>query len=146
APRERPPLEGGTPPADGMSTMIEKTDAELVVMAREGDVDAFAALVDRHREAIVRLARRLVVNADDAQDVAQEAFISAFQRLETLRDSDRFGPWLRRIAVNAARQRWRQGEQLSLELVWGDASSLGCENGAAESAGEQLRARVREAL
>lgn len=115
-------------------------------MAREGDVDAFAGLVDRHREAIVRLARRLALSADDAQDVAQEAFISPFQRLETLRDSARFGAWLRRIAVNAARQRWRQGDQLSLELFWGDASSLGCEDGAADSASEQLRARVQEAL
>jgi RNA polymerase sigma factor (sigma-70 family) len=103
--------------------MVERTDAELVAQARAGDVDAFAALVDRHREAIVRLARRRVVSVDDAQDVAQEAFVSAFQRLETLRDGARFGAWLRQIAVNAARQRWRQGEQLSPE--WRVTASLG---------------------
>jgi RNA polymerase sigma-70 factor (ECF subfamily) len=125
--------------------MIERTDAELVARARAGDLDAFAALVNRHRGAIVRLARRLVVSVDDAQDVAQEAFVSAFQNLATLRDGARFGAWLRRIAVNAARQRWRQGEQLSLEVLWDDGCATWPENRVVESAGE-LRTRVWDAL
>lgn len=126
--------------------MIERTDAELVAQARAGDLDAFAAIVNRHRAAIVRLARRLVVSVDDAQDVAQETFVSAFQNLATLRDGARFGAWLRRIAVNAARQRWRQGEQLSLEALWEEGLADRLPDCGAQRASEQLRARVWDAL
>ena len=77
------------------------TEETLVRRAQGGERAAFAILVSRHRAAVAALARRaLGNNADDAQDVAQEAFLYAFQRLGELRDPAHFGPWLRRLTLS----------------------------------------------
>ena len=68
-----------------------------------GEQAAFAALVARYRPRIADLAyRALGGNADDAQDVSQETFLYAFQRLGDLREPSRFGPWLRSITLSLA--------------------------------------------
>jgi len=76
-------------------------DAPLVRAARSGDVGAFERLVERHREVVTRVAAR-VVGEDDAEDVAQDAFLRAFHRLEAFRDEAAFRTWLLTIAHNAA--------------------------------------------
>jgi RNA polymerase sigma-70 factor (ECF subfamily) len=71
------------------------TDKALIRQALGGHHAAFARLAERHRDAVTRLAlRALNGNRDDAQDVAQEALMYAFQHLPGLRDPSRFGPWL----------------------------------------------------
>ncbi len=79
----------------------ERTDAELVAAAREGDRRAFGALYGRYRRAVhaVVLAR---VRPEDAGDVVQDAFLLAMRRLPSLRDDGAFGGWLLMIARNRA--------------------------------------------
>ena len=77
-------------------------DAALVADAIGGDADAFDTLVRRHQRRAVAVAYRLLGNVDDASDVAQDAFLRAFQRLEQLADPRRFAPWLMRIVGNLA--------------------------------------------
>src|SRR4051794_28068599 len=123
------------------------TDAELVTRAQEGNPDAFAVLVERHRDAIIRLLRRFVTSADDAQDLAQETFVSAFQHLSALRDGARFGPWLRRIALNAARQWWRHEACASLETLRDESAITGSNGSHAFDAGlERVREHVHDSL
>lgn len=126
---------------------MEISDIDLVVRAQAGDPQAFAPLVDRYRTEIVRLVRRFARGADDAQDLAQEAFVAAFQHLPTLREPEKFAPWLHRIALNAARQWWRRESQISLEPLWDD-SELAPASGArgADASLERLRALVQDAL
>ena len=76
-------------------------DRELVQRARDGDEVAFAELVDRHSAVVHRVAAR-VVGADDADDVAQDAFLRAFHRLERFRGESPFRAWLLRIVQNTA--------------------------------------------
>ncbi len=65
-----------------------------------GDESAFAELV-RRRQAIIRtLMRQLNGNTDSADDLAQEAFLQAWQKLHTLKSTKAFGGWLRQIAIN----------------------------------------------
>ena len=88
--------------------MVE--DLELVRRAKAGDMKAFSELVLRHQKALVRLALRYMKDVDRAEDVAQEAFIKAFQKLDTFEERSAFKSWLFRIAINTAHNRLRSEE------------------------------------
>ena len=75
-------------------------DIQIVAQVLEGDTGAFSALVQRHHERVYRTAYSLVGDLDEADDLAQEAFIKAFRALRRFRGQSRFSTWLHRIAVN----------------------------------------------
>ena len=77
-------------------------DLELVRLARAGDVAAFGELVERNRRAVFRAALAAVGSATDADDVAQEAFITAFQKLDGFRGEASFKTWLLSITWRKA--------------------------------------------
>ena len=82
-------------------------DAPLVRLARAGDRDAFAALVDRHQRAAWRVAMAALGRHEEAEDAAQDGFLAAWQRLESLSDEARFRPWLLSIVWRKALDRRR---------------------------------------
>lgn len=75
-------------------------DARLVEEVRRGNTDAFGELVKRYETRVVRVIRRFVTDQEQSRDLAQEAFMRSFRRLDQFDPSRRFGPWLFRIAVN----------------------------------------------
>ncbi len=77
-------------------------DSPLVAMVRQGDGSACDVLVRRYQRRAVAVAYRILGNIEDASDVAQDAFIRAFDRIEQLSDDARFGPWMLRIVSNLA--------------------------------------------
>jgi RNA polymerase sigma-70 factor (ECF subfamily) len=79
-----------------------EADAALAQRAAAGDRDAFGALVAHHQAAVRRLTRAVTGDAHDGDDAAQDAFLSALDRIETYDPERPFGPWLMRIATNAA--------------------------------------------
>lgn len=91
--------------------MSEPTAGErevwLLDRARRGDANAFEALLRTHRGGVLNLAWRIVGDPDAAQDVAQEALISAWRQLPRFRGGASFATWLYRITVNAARAHLR---------------------------------------
>ena len=78
------------------------TIAELVLAAQAGDREAFGELFERYRPTIVALALRRVRNADEAEELAQDVFVQAMQKLHQLRVPDAFGGWLRQIVHRMA--------------------------------------------
>jgi RNA polymerase sigma-70 factor (ECF subfamily) len=78
------------------------TDAAAVALARDGDSEAFRALVERHSCAVYRLAHRMTGNPQDAEDVVQETFLKAYRQLGRFESRANFGTWLHRIAVNCS--------------------------------------------
>jgi RNA polymerase sigma-70 factor, ECF subfamily len=74
----------------------------------EQRADAFRRLADGQLEDAYRLASAILGGPNEARDVVHDAFIAAWQAWPTLRDQDRFGPWFRRIVVNACRDRLRR--------------------------------------
>src|SRR3954449_1085440 len=78
------------------------TDTTAVALARDGDSDAFRALVDRHSRAVYRLPHRMNRNPQDAEDVVQETFLKAYRQLGRFESRANFGTWLHRIAVNCS--------------------------------------------
>jgi RNA polymerase sigma-70 factor (ECF subfamily) len=82
-------------------TSIGSTDdASLVLASKAGDITAFDELVTRYDRKLLRIAQHIIHNLDDAQDVVQEAFLKAFQKLGKFRGDSKFSTWLFRIVVN----------------------------------------------
>lgn len=82
--------------------MAALREAELVRRAKGGDLDAFQELVAQHERRIYTLARRIVGQEQDAEDVTQQAFLSALENLSAFREEAGFATWLTRIATHAA--------------------------------------------
>jgi RNA polymerase sigma factor (sigma-70 family) len=101
-------------------------DAELVERSRKADADAFGALVERHQQLVFGVALARCHDPALAEDVAQEAFVTAWRDLDRLRDGDRVGSWVagiaRNLASSAVRQRVRK-EAIALPAPAGDAAS-----------------------
>ncbi len=83
-------------------------DLEFVLLCRNGDVDAFEVLVERHQKRMLNIAYRMTDNYDDACDVVQEAFLSAFKSIKKFRGEARFSTWLTGILINHAKNRLKQ--------------------------------------
>src|SRR5947208_3345850 len=81
---------------------MELTDAAAVSRARGGDADAFRLLVDRHSNAVFRVAYRMTGNEHDADDVVQETLLRAYRQLARFEERANFGTWLHRIAINCS--------------------------------------------
>ena len=85
--------------------MLQYDDQEIVQLILAGDTDAFNVLVDRYQARAYNLCLRMLGDGDAAADVAQDAFISAYRHLPSLRGE--FRPWLMRIVANACRDALR---------------------------------------
>ena len=107
---------------------------------RAGDEEAFAALMGRWERPVKSLVARIVLNASEAEELAQEAFVRLWRRREDFRPGAEFRPWLLAIAVNLARNRvrwWRRRPSVDLD-AWlesgGDAADVAGGAGALERA------------
>ncbi len=78
----------------------EPGDGELVRSAKRGDLGAFEMLVERYQRRATAVSYRLLSNREDAMDVVQDSFLKAFDKLDSLTQPSRFGPWLMRIVSN----------------------------------------------
>jgi RNA polymerase sigma-70 factor, ECF subfamily len=92
-------------PPPGSTDRVSET--ELISRARAGDTDAFGELVELHQAAVYRAARAALQSADEAEDVAQEAFVAAYRKLGEFRGDASFKTWLLAITWNHARTRRR---------------------------------------
>jgi RNA polymerase sigma-70 factor (ECF subfamily) len=97
---------GDAHPTVGPAPTVDP-DAECVARAVQGDVAAFEELVRRHHRQIYRTSLGVTGNAEDAEDVAQNTFLKAFQHLGSFERHARFTTWLTRIAINEALERVR---------------------------------------
>lgn len=95
------------------------TEQELVLAARQGDDSAFEELVRAYEKKVYHLSLRMCGDQEDAFEIAQEAFFSAWRGLKFFRGDSSFSTWLYRLTSNAAvdflRRKRRQGEGVSLD-------------------------------
>jgi RNA polymerase sigma-70 factor, ECF subfamily len=104
---------GAAPPDGGGSV---PSDVELVLRAREGDTEAFEQVFARHHERVLRLVYSVLRNPMDTEEVAQDVFLTVFQKIQTFRGDSSFTTWLHRIAVNAALMHRRRVRRASTEI------------------------------
>jgi len=88
--------------AEARRSIERVTDEELVLLARQGDPDAFDQLVARHQSAVYRAALAALRVREDAEEVAQDAFIRAWRALDRFRGESSFRTWILRITWNRA--------------------------------------------
>lgn len=98
-------------------------EAQLVEDARRGDQAAFGELVLRYERRVVRVILQFVRDFELAQDLAQETFLRAYQRLDQFDPARRFGPWLFRIGVNLTLDHLRKRKRRGWFSLFTDASA-----------------------
>lgn len=91
--------------------MLDITDGELMTRVREGDHDAFAAIVDRYRNPLVNYLTHLDGSRDRAEEWAQEAFIRLYQHADRYHHEGKLAPYLFRIATNLVRSEQRRSRR-----------------------------------
>src|SRR5580704_15555748 len=89
-----------------------REEYELVAAANRGDSAAFGALCKQAANSVFHMARRMMRNNEDAEDVVQESFQQAFVHLKSFNGDSRFSTWLSRIAINAALMKLRKKHHL----------------------------------
>ncbi len=95
-----------------MANSPTSDDAALVARAREGDREAFTDLVMHYQVPLYNMALRMVGSRDDAADIAQEAFLRAWEKLRTLKGNP-FKPWIFQIAVNLCYDHFRRRKRVA---------------------------------
>ena len=131
---------------------MDATEAAAVLArARQGDSEAFRALVERHGRSVFRLAFRMTGNEQDAEDVVQESFLRAYRQLGRFESRANFGTWLYRIVANcsvdlmrAKQARHDQSRSESLDTADGVSVDAPGPERLAESA--EVERRVADAL
>lgn len=90
-------------PLDALNNIIEDNDIDIVNRCRQGQTEAFSELVRRHQKKMINFAYRMIGEYDQACDVVQEAFLSAYRSLGSFRGNALFSTWLCGIVLNQAR-------------------------------------------
>jgi RNA polymerase sigma-70 factor (ECF subfamily) len=126
--------------------VVADTDSRLVARAREGDAGAFGELVRRHLRTANAVALAVLADPADAEDVCQDAFLTALQKLDECREPSKFAAWLLRIVRNRAlsfreSRSLRRGEPLERA-----AGAEGGENPGREAERSELREQLLGAL
>lgn len=102
----------GLPAARASIGIDEQTsDAELMAAALDGDTEAYERIMQRHNQRLFRVARSVMNNDADAEDVLQEAWVKAFRNLHRYTDDGRLGAWLSRIVLNEGLMKKRRLER-----------------------------------
>lgn len=83
----------------------------LVFRARNGDTRAFERLYRENVDHVHALCLRMTADADRAEELTQEAFVRAWQRLDSFRGDSRFSTWLHRLAANVVKEAWRSSKR-----------------------------------
>ncbi len=92
----------------GTQNMGADADGRLVSACQKGDVEAFEALVERYQKKMLNIAYRMTGSYDDACDIVQDAFVSAYKEIKRFEGRAQFSTWLGTIVVNLSRNRLKQ--------------------------------------
>jgi RNA polymerase sigma-70 factor (ECF subfamily) len=95
----------------GQESSEEFSDLQLVAKCLDGEIEAFSLLVERHQRGLMRVTLRLIKDPDMAEDIVQEAFIKAYEKLSGFEGKSSFKSWLYMICVNTAKNKLRGKHQ-----------------------------------
>lgn len=96
--------------------MDRKEDTYYIRQVLNGNINSFAGLVDRHKDRVFNLAFRITGNREEAEEVAQDAFLKAYRSLESFRMNSLFSTWLYKIVYNTAISFIRTRKKTALSL------------------------------
>jgi RNA polymerase sigma-70 factor (ECF subfamily) len=120
-------------------------DSDLVLRSQQGDPAAFEKLVRQHQRMIHALTFRMTGSLADAEDLAQETFLRAYEQIGSFRGTAKFSTWLYRIAVNTCLN-WRQSEARRFQLHSRAADELSARQASGEKSAGDAASEVQSAL
>lgn len=125
----------------------DNDERELIRRSRLGQAEAFTALVSLHQRMVHSLTYRMTGSMAEAEDLAQEAFIRAWQHMDSFNGDSKFSTWLCRIAMNGCLN-WRQRESQrgKIHERWASDTWNASSDEGGRRAGAELSRRVQEAL
>jgi RNA polymerase sigma-70 factor (ECF subfamily) len=94
---------------------MEQNESELIAQTLDGNEDAYAVLIDRYKEGLYRHCFKFTRDADEAEDIAHEAFIEAYVHLDRYNTQYRFSTWLYKIATNLALTHLRKRRDIRMD-------------------------------
>jgi RNA polymerase sigma-70 factor (ECF subfamily) len=97
--------------------MKSNKDNYYIQKIKNGDAGAYAYLVDRHKKMAFNIAMQIIGNREDAEEITQDAFLKAYQALDTYKGESKFSTWLYRIIYNASisKMRKKKIDQVSID-------------------------------
>jgi RNA polymerase sigma-70 factor, ECF subfamily len=122
-----------------------EAESKLIEQTRSGDTEAYAALVHQHQTMVRAVTFRMTGSLDDAEELAQDAFLRAYQQLSSFNGDAKFSTWLCRIAINLSLD-WRRRESRREAVHKGWANDALVENGSLDEFPDELSRRVQAAL
>jgi RNA polymerase sigma-70 factor (ECF subfamily) len=131
--------------SEAVERAAKEEERRLVHRVREGDVAAFDQLVRKYYSQATSVARRLMENREDAEDLVHDAFLRALDRIETFDETRDFGPWFYRLLINLGINARRSRSRRRTEPEPLDAESHGA-TPEEETLRSEIRTRFAEAL
>ena len=144
---------------DGSTSPPGDSDAELVVLSKKGDTAAFEVLVKSHQKRVFNIAYRMTGDYEEASEVVQDVFLSAFRSIKTFRGDAKFSTWLYGITVNITKNRMKRVKVRSLHenqsiddpevpQMHGDSATCNsyCLSGLEELERKELQEKVQECI
>ena len=124
----------------------DQTDKELVEAVRQGSSAAAGRLAEKYLRGCRAVALAIIGEIPGAEDVSQDAFVYAMERIDDCRDPARFGAWLRQIVRSQAKNHLRHAKVRRTEQLLDDTATTGTESPADAAERSDLRVRLLEAL
>ncbi|MCG6156871.1 RNA polymerase sigma factor [Rubinisphaera margarita] len=126
---------------------MKKTDLELIAESVRGQTPAFDTLVTRYQDRLFNALVQIVRDREEARDVAQETFVTAWSKLSSFRGDAEFYSWLFRVAYNTVISRRRKKRVATVTLTPPDQTGLSFpEDGRAPSPGDRLERQERQQM
>lgn len=129
----------------GIPAVVEVDDTELVERVRRGDVEAFDLIVTRHMKRAYSVAYRLLGQREDAEDLVQDAFMAALEKIDTFQSGRSFAPWFYRILVNRGLNSRKSRSLRRMEVLPAEISDTR-RSPLKDTEQAELRARLTEVL
>jgi RNA polymerase sigma-70 factor (ECF subfamily) len=93
---------------NGKNQSVADEDSRLVVLCKKSDLKAFESLVRKHEKNMLNIAYRMIGNYEEACEVVQDAFISAYKSIKNFEEKSKFSTWLCAIVINLSKNRIKQ--------------------------------------
>ena len=122
---------------------IERRAIEAV---KNGDADSYDYLVSKHVKRVVSIAWGIVRNAGDAEDLAQEAFVKAFQSIDRFKSGEPFGPWIYRIVTNLSLDVMKHRTRFRHEAITGSEPAPRRDRADLPAMANELLRRIDDAI
>ncbi len=114
---------------EGIGASAHDEDAALVLSSQKGDLEAFERLVTKHQKRMLNIAYRLIGDYDDACEVVQDSFVSAYKGIRTFRGEAKFSTWLTTITLNLAKNRLKRMKSQQAHEVFSLDDPIETDNG-----------------